>query len=339
MTNRAVRVSVIMPFLDLERFLAESIESVRAQTYPHWELLLIDDGSTDSSSEIARGYAAGDPERIRYLTHPARVNLGASASRNLGIRHSTGEYFALLDGDDVWEPHKLEEQVPLLSSMPDVGAIYGRTLLWYSWTGKQSDRRRDQTQPLGVAPNTVIPAPGLLLRTLPGTAPVPCTCSILMRREAVEAVGGFEEDFRRVYTDQAFYAKLLLSTPVYVSDACWDRYRQHPDSSVFVAIAAGEIHPELPHPARHAFLTWFEGYLADRGMQGTEVWQVLQRQLWLYAHPRLHLGLKSAQRLPDRVKAFGWEVLLPFTFAIGRRVLPGSVREWLWDRWLRHRLS
>ena len=78
-------VSVIMPFLDVARFLDEAIESVRAQTYPRWELLLCDDGATDGSSDIARRWTELDPARIRHLEHPDRATHGASATRNLGI--------------------------------------------------------------------------------------------------------------------------------------------------------------------------------------------------------------------------------------------------------------
>ena len=79
-------VSVTIIFLDEERFLAEAVESVLAQSYTNWELLLVDDGSTDRSTEIARGYALANPDRIRYLEHPGHANRGMSASRNLGVR-------------------------------------------------------------------------------------------------------------------------------------------------------------------------------------------------------------------------------------------------------------
>ena len=108
------RVSVIMPFLDSARFIAESVESVRAQTYQAWELLLCDDGSSDASTEIARRFAAADPERIRWAEHEGHANRGASAARNLGLSLARGDYVAFLDADDVWLPRKLEEQVALL---------------------------------------------------------------------------------------------------------------------------------------------------------------------------------------------------------------------------------
>jgi glycosyltransferase involved in cell wall biosynthesis len=335
--SEIARVSIVMPFLNLERYLQESIESVLAQTFSSWELLLIDDGSTDSSSGIAREYAAAFPERIRYLTHENHVNRGASASRNLGFAHAAGDYIALLDGDDVWMPHKLQEQVALLDATPEAGALYGETLLWYSWTGNAEDRRRDRIQPLGVRPDRLLMPPELLVLSLRGKAPLPSCSSIIMRRAAVAATGGFEEEFRRVYTDQAFYAKLLLETPVLVAGICWDRYRQHSDSSIQQATLAGDVHPDLPHPARRRYLEWLEGHLAGRGLQGSEVWRALQQQLWLYEHPRLHAALGWSRLLPDYIRRIYWKGAVPAAFHVGRVIMPARFRRWLWSRWLSER--
>ncbi|HEX8089705.1 MAG TPA: glycosyltransferase family 2 protein, partial [Blastocatellia bacterium] len=95
-------VSVIIIFLNAEEFIAEAIESVFDQTYSDWELLLVDDGSTDASAEIALRYAAGYRGRVRYLEHEGHQNRGMSASRNLGIASARGEFVAFLDADDVW---------------------------------------------------------------------------------------------------------------------------------------------------------------------------------------------------------------------------------------------
>ena len=100
-------VSAVVIFLDAEEFIEEAIESVFAQTYDRWELILVDDGSTDRSTEIARSYAERHPDRVSYVTHPGRVNRGMSASRNRGVEVSSGELIAFLDADDVWLPAKL----------------------------------------------------------------------------------------------------------------------------------------------------------------------------------------------------------------------------------------
>src|SRR5918997_1425231 len=118
-----ILVSTILPFLNAEKFIEEAIESVFAQTYDDWELLLIDDGSTDGSTRIALQYAERHRGRVRYLEHPEHQNRGVSASRNLGISHARGEYVAFLDADDVWLEHKLEQQVAILSSHPEAGMV------------------------------------------------------------------------------------------------------------------------------------------------------------------------------------------------------------------------
>jgi glycosyltransferase involved in cell wall biosynthesis len=105
-------VSIITIFLDEERFIGEAVESVSAQTYRDWELLLLDDGSTDGSTEIARRFTEQHPGWIRYLDHPGHANRGMSATRNLGLAHARGPFLAFLDADDVWLPSKLAEQVP-----------------------------------------------------------------------------------------------------------------------------------------------------------------------------------------------------------------------------------
>src|ERR1700691_5509608 len=92
-------VSVTIPFHNSEGFLCESIESVLAQTYVHWELFLVDDGSSDRSTRIANDYAARSPERVHYLQHPEHSNCGVTRTRNLGALHSRGEYLAFLDSD------------------------------------------------------------------------------------------------------------------------------------------------------------------------------------------------------------------------------------------------
>src|SRR5689334_12493479 len=145
-------VSVIIIFLNAERFIEEALESVLRQTYGAWELLLVDDGSTDSSTQIARRYAERLPAKVRYLEHDRHANLGMSASRNLGIRHSRGEFIAFLDADDVWLPRKLEEQVAILNAHPDAAMLYGRTQKWFGWTGDPEDIKKDSLTELAVEP-------------------------------------------------------------------------------------------------------------------------------------------------------------------------------------------
>lgn len=103
-------VSVIMPAYNAERFIEEAIRSVMAQTVTDWELLVLDDGSTDSTADIVTQLVAEDA-RIRYL--PNEHNMGVARTRNRGFDLCNGKYVALIDSDDVWLPEKLEKQLAL----------------------------------------------------------------------------------------------------------------------------------------------------------------------------------------------------------------------------------
>lgn len=295
MSEPAPRVSVLTIFLDAEAFIEEAIESVHAQTYRAWELLLIDDGSSDGSTAIARRYAARHPECIRYLEHPAHANRGMSASRNLGLRHARGEYIALLDADDVYLPTKLEEQVELLDRMPRVAMLYGRTRYWFTWSGEREGPADSLT---AAAPrlDTVVEPPEPLRWYLRHEIFFPCTCSVLIRRDALDAVGGFEEDFRGTYEDMALYSKLFLRYPVYVADRCWDLYRQHADSCWAVATRTGEYREGSAGPARLRFLRWLDGYLASAEANVPLLRWTVRRKLLFYRVAEL---LAAARRRPS----------------------------------------
>jgi glycosyltransferase involved in cell wall biosynthesis len=277
-------VSVITIFLNAERFLEEAVESVFAQTFPHWELLLVDDGSTDSSTEYARRYAADHPGRVRYLEHPRHENRGTSASRNLGIAHARGTYIAFLDSDDVWLAPKLAEQVALLESHPGAVMVFGSPVYWRSWTGNPGDAGADSMPGLWTEPNVVIPPPRLLTLSYPlGRGGAPCPSDLCLRREFVERIGGFEEDFhgiRQLFEDQAFLAKVYLEGPVVVSDRCWSRYRIHPESCVAVVTRDGHY-----HTVRHYYLRWLKRYLRAAGVRDREIHRALRRGLQPYAPP------------------------------------------------------
>jgi glycosyltransferase involved in cell wall biosynthesis len=104
-------VSVIMPMYNSERYIRESIESVLAQTYTNWELLIINDFSKDQSVSIAKEYVKKD-SRIHLLNNDRRIGM-PSAPRNVGVQAAKGRYISFLDSDDIWFPQKLEQQVAL----------------------------------------------------------------------------------------------------------------------------------------------------------------------------------------------------------------------------------
>lgn len=104
-------VSIITPFYKAEQVIRKTIASVQAQTYPNWELLLIDDCSPDDSANIVRQLQTEDP-RIRY--HRLKENSGAAVARNMALEMARGEYLAFLDSDDLWHPNKLSLQLQFM---------------------------------------------------------------------------------------------------------------------------------------------------------------------------------------------------------------------------------
>jgi glycosyltransferase involved in cell wall biosynthesis len=284
-------VSVITIFLDAKRFFAEAVESVLGQTYPHWELLLIDDGSTDGSSELARHYAANHPDRIRYLQHAGHAQRGMSATRNLGLRHARGALIAFLDADDVWLPQKLEIQVALLAAHPGAEMVAGTTRLWHSWSGRPAgiDSIRGVSEPA----DTLFAPPQLLRQYLNDRALTPATCSVLIHREACDRIGGFEDRFTGLYEDQAFFLKAYLALPIYLSSTCTDLYRQHAGSHSAEALRSGRYSANEPSPALVELLLWLARELVVRRTADPGVWRGLMRKL---ARVALHRTMARVNR-------------------------------------------
>ena len=104
-------VSIVMPSWNTARFIGDSIRSVLAQTYPHWELLIVDDCSTDDTDDVVASFADA---RIRFFKN--ETNSGAAVSRNRALREAEGEWIAFLDSDDLWAPDKLEKQIAFMQA-------------------------------------------------------------------------------------------------------------------------------------------------------------------------------------------------------------------------------
>lgn len=280
------RVSVVLIFLDEERFLAEAIESVLSQSSAEWELLLVDDGSRDGGTAIARRYADADPGRIVYLQHPDGANRGMSAARNLGMAHARGAYISFLDGDDVLVPTKLAEQSAILDAHPEAGFVIGRAELWHTWHGNHD--ARDRIQRLGLPTEQIVAGTAVLARFLVDEYASPC--DVMVRRQLAEVVGGYEESFRGMYEDQAFHAKLCLQgAGVWVSDRLWYRYRQHANASTVVSKATGEYRAE-----RRRFLAWVQDRARSPGFD-PEIAGALEVARWPFEHP-VRARIEDARR-------------------------------------------
>jgi glycosyltransferase involved in cell wall biosynthesis len=173
-------VSVILPTYNRAHLILRSIRSVLGQTYRNFELIIVDDGSSDNTEYVVESF---DDERIKYVKHPQ--NRGANAARNTGIRIAKYDYIAFQDSDDEWYPEKLEKQMRLFYHLsPKIGVVY--TGFW---------RIKNNTKeyfPLRVAQKN-----GDLSRTLLGKNFVSTSTSVV-RRACFKKAGVFDEQLPRL---------------------------------------------------------------------------------------------------------------------------------------------
>lgn len=114
-------VSIIMPIFNRARFLPQAIESIKAQHYEHWELLIVDDGSSDNSIELLAELTAGIKQPITIIQ---QENQGPAAARNTGIKQAKGAFFAFFDSDDLWLPYHLTNSMAAFNQHPELSWIY-----------------------------------------------------------------------------------------------------------------------------------------------------------------------------------------------------------------------
>ena len=207
-----ITVSIIMPCYNASAYLREAIESVLSQSYQDWELIIVDDGSTDNSREIAREYVAKD-KRIHLIEQP---NSGACRARNNGIEHAKGEYIKFLDADDVLEPECLTEQVSQICKLGSrqipFGDYYnidknGKVLSKYIFKNQEQ---------LSADPVYFFIKNWRILITSP-----------LHRTELLRGIGGFNESLKRGQ-ESDLHLRLALADVEFVYKPCNTfRYRDH----------------------------------------------------------------------------------------------------------------
>jgi glycosyltransferase involved in cell wall biosynthesis len=118
-------VSVVVPAYNVEAYIADTLESVRTQRWPNLQVIVVDDGSTDATAEAIRPFL--EDTRFHYIHQP---NAGVAAAQNTGIRAATGKFVALLGGDDLWLPEKIDRQVRIAVERPEAGLVFTNAVLF-----------------------------------------------------------------------------------------------------------------------------------------------------------------------------------------------------------------
>jgi len=199
--------SIILPTHNRKTMLLHAIESVIAQTYQNWELIVVNDASEDGTDDLVRNFMMND-SRISYIQN--RSSLGGSGARNAGIAAARGHYVSFLDDDDRWMPDKLEKQIEALSEQPEAVAAS----CWYTANSFLGRRRVVHTHP-----NPALQE--LLSENVLGGASV-----CMIRRSTLEQTGGFSEDLPSAQ-DWDFWVRLRIQGPIVVARQALVSYMVH----------------------------------------------------------------------------------------------------------------
>jgi glycosyltransferase involved in cell wall biosynthesis len=268
-------ISVIIPAYNAEQTILETIESLQQQTFTDFEIIVVDDGSTDHTAERLASLA--DP-RLQVISVQ---NGGVSAARNRGIAQASGEFLAFLDADDLWTADKLELQLAALRANPDCDLAYSWTYFYHSETG---DKTPGEARPLEGAVYAELLKGNFLAS---GSNP-------LVRRAAVEAIGGFDPDFPHV-ADWDFYLRLAANGKFALVPHHQILYRQSTSSmtstklhqieqqSLQMLEKTYQTAPAAYQPLKRQSMAWVYRYCADQylhyGQDRTSLHQVARALL------------------------------------------------------------
>lgn len=207
------KVSVIIPTYNGAKFLPETIESVLTQTYKDFETIIVDDGSTDNTSEIVSAFP------VKYYH---QENQGVSVARNRGFRLSCGEYIVFLDSDDVFLEWALEKSVQALDKHPEAGFSYGQAYMMDKNGSVYRVRKSSFLDKSTVVDSQEQTTELLFLQRI-------TTSTVMVRRHCFDEVGGFHEELRNFQDHHLFIRLSKRYHAAYIAEPLI-RYRVHPEA-------------------------------------------------------------------------------------------------------------
>ena len=225
-------VSVVMPAFNAGQFIAEAVDSVIKQTFNSWELIIVNDGSTDDTQAIVEKYAVADP-RIKLVN---QQNKKLSAARNAGIANAKGEWIAFLDADDSWVAEKLENQLATAEKQPAAGVIFSDGFIYYNNDLKPA-------QPYGAITGYFAPVDIYKLEYRGNYIPV---LSVMVKKKYLDIVGWQDEQLRAC-EDWDYWIRLALNgVEFYGMDEKLFFYRKHAtnmsNNSVLMSLANAAVY-------------------------------------------------------------------------------------------------
>ncbi|WP_340679192.1 glycosyltransferase [Paraglaciecola sp.] len=204
MINQHIKISVIIPCFNSEKYIEETLNSVLNQTFPIFEIIVIDDGSTDNSVNILKTFST----KIILIT---QANSGVSTARNNGIKHATGEWIAFVDSDDIWKPNKLEQQLSSISSQH-----WSHTNSLYFGQNQDGKTTRNDLTTLHCG---MVFEPLLIENFI-------TTSTVIIKRETLIKYGCFDEELYAM-EDWFLWLKIAKTEPLHYCPGVLTEYRVH----------------------------------------------------------------------------------------------------------------
>jgi glycosyltransferase involved in cell wall biosynthesis len=289
-------VSVVIPTFNRRRFIGSAIDSALAQTYAPIEIVVVDDGSTDGTAELIRERYAGD-RRVQYHW---QINQGQAIARNAAIREARGEVVAFLDSDDLWNPDKLEKQMPLMIRAPAVQIVHGGCSL----VDESGRWVKDHVPARETGVNV-----GHILGALVYLNRISCLTAVV-RKEAIERVGGFNPGARLAACalDWDLWLRIACHGSVDYIPETLAKYRVHPGNSEV------PVPPSTYHRMLHTVLNHSRQEDRECVLRSGE-----RRFRYMIAEAFHH------RRVLQGVAAYLWG-----TWSLGGRLLVGDMRTLCW---------
>ena len=339
MTPTRALVSVIIPTYNRAHCLARAVESALTQTYPNVEVIVVDDGSTDTTGDlIVRQY--GKDRRVMYLY---QANSGVCAARNAGFERARGDYIALLDSDDVWEPWKLELQIACLEKHPEIGMVWtdmtaigrdGTTVISRAYMRQMYSAYRWYTNETlfsarhtldGITPAVASLIPGASLWTgdifsqiIVGN--LVTTPTVVLTRKRLAAVGGFDQDLAESGEDHDFHLRTCREGAVGFVDVSSTRVQRGRDDQL--------SSKQLPL-ARNYLITVSRALARDREritLPQNRIDGVMAHAHRWIGEALLAEGLRKSEARKHLYQSLSWAIDRRTLFAIALSFVPASLR-------------
>jgi glycosyltransferase involved in cell wall biosynthesis len=316
-------VSVVIPAYNGDRFIAETIESVLQQTYPAWELIVVDDGSTDQTQQIVQAYCDRYPAQIHYHY---QSNQGVARARTAGIKLSRGEYIALLDQDDLLLPDKLFLQVACFQADPTIGIVHSGWQLINSHSQLLGKVEPWEEAPVLDAVNWIRRMPAFF-------------SAMLFRRNWLLRVGELNAAYRQVSDVDLIQRLVLLNCPTAWVKQVTVFYRQHDrNDSLNTLVQAEECwtvwnrffaRSDLPEAIRRieskcryhtlvwiAWRLYYTGHLSEmadyleKSLQYTPLLRTETIQNWITCFIQYSKQLESGVNIASLIQSSQWKQLI-----------------------------